>query len=94
MGMRGWFSLLLGLLILAIGALFYVQNSLRVVDLSLNLGFVAFKLQEPVAVPLALLASFGAGLLGGVIVMLLARRAPVESARAGATSSSGGDLWT
>lgn len=42
---------------------FYIQNSLRLSSLSLDLGFGAWKLAEPQPLPLLLLAAFAIGLL-------------------------------
>lgn len=93
MSWRGYTTLVLSLLVLALGGLFYVQNSLRVVDLSLNLGLFAFKLQEPAPVPLLLLVTFGVGLLVGAMVVVLGKRSPPpEATRIG--GGSGADLWT
>jgi uncharacterized integral membrane protein len=66
--------------VVLIGALFAVQNSARTVQLSLDLGFVAWQLAEPMPVPLLVGLSFGSGLLigAGVIsikAMQLAARA-------------------
>lgn len=49
-------------------ALFAWQNSSRVTDLSLNLGFEPLKmhLAEPVSVPLLMGICFGAGLILGI----------------------------
>lgn len=95
MSWRGWTTLVLSLLILTLAGLFYVQNSLRVVDLSLNLGLFAFKLQEPAPVPLLLLVTFGVGLLVGAMVVVLGRRSPPpETTRIGGAGGSGADLWT
>lgn len=51
-----------GLLVLLSYA-FYAQNSLRVAELSLDLGFVAWRLSEPIPVPLLMLLCFLAGAL-------------------------------
>lgn len=97
MGFRGWSFLLLSLLALGAGGLFWVQNSLRLVDLSLDLYFFAFKLREPVPLPSVLMITFGLGLLTGMLFMLPLRGArrsePPRSGGAGG-SSPGGDLWT
>ena len=95
MGLRGWSFLLLSLLALGVGALFWLQNSLRLVDLSLDLYFVAFKLQEPAPLPSVLLFAFGLGLLVGMLFMIPLRggRRPEPPVSRGG-SAPAGDLWT
>ena len=63
-----WFMLIGIVLTVAIGALFTIQNSLRLTTLSLNLWVVAFELKDPQPVPYLLLGAFGVGLLlaGGI----------------------------
>lgn len=66
--MRAVYIIILVLVLLAagVGALFTIQNLSRVVDLSLNLGFAGYHLQDPMPVPYLLWISFGIGLvLGG-----------------------------
>ena len=55
-----WFLLLV--FVVALSA-FTVQNMGRTTDLSLDLYWAAWKLSQPVAVPVLLWSSFGAGLL-------------------------------
>lgn len=55
-----WFLLLL---IVTVGAAFTVQNMGRTTALSLDLYWAAWKLAQPVAVPVLIWSSFGAGLL-------------------------------
>ena len=50
-------------LVAAVGVLFTVQNSGRMTDLSLDLGFTAFHLAEPQPLPYLLWGAFGIGLL-------------------------------
>lgn len=50
---------------LGAGALFVVQNSARTTQLSLDLGFMAWQLSEPVAVPLLIAVCFGVGFVLG-----------------------------
>ena len=59
----GWL-VVLGVLGL-VGAMFTLQNADRVSDLSLNLGFVAWKTDGPQPVPLLMLVSAAVGLLVG-----------------------------
>lgn len=74
MGLKTWTALLLGVPGVFIAVLFYLQNSLRKVDLSLDLYVAAWRLQDPVPVPLVVFVSFGVGLLVGLISMTLAWR--------------------
>ncbi len=68
MGRNGWIVVLLLLAVLcAFVGLFYVQNSARTTQLSLDLGFAAWQLKQPVAVPLLLLAAAGGGFLFGFL---------------------------
>ena len=59
----GWIRLVLGLSVALAAYAFYVQNSLRAVDLSLDLWFAAWRLSRPIPVPALMAACFGAGLL-------------------------------
>ena len=64
MGQVGrWFILIVLVLTAALGALFTIQNSSRVTELSINLWVVAFELAEPQPVPFLILGAFGAGLI-------------------------------
>lgn len=74
-----WFTLIGVVSAVAVGALFAVQNSLRLTNLSLNLWFVAFELKDPLPVPYLLIGAFGGGLvlagaLGSMNRMGLQRR--------------------
>lgn len=99
----GW-QRITGLVILALGllvaALFYVQNSLRVTDLTLNLGFWAGRLKEPVSVPLALYLCFGGGAAVGALLAGLgwardrAKIEDLERKLARASLQHGGEPWT
>lgn len=53
------------ILLLAVGALFVVQNSARSTQLSLDLGVAAWQLERPVPIPALIGVCFGAGLLVG-----------------------------
>ena len=64
MGHAGrWFILIVLGLAAAVGALFTIQNSERVSELTLNLWLVAFQLDAPQPIPYLLWAAFGGGLL-------------------------------
>lgn len=58
-----WLKLTLVVLVLATGAAFTVQNTGRTTQLSLDVGFAAWRLAHPVTVSALVWASFGAGLL-------------------------------
>ncbi|MBN2800565.1 MAG: hypothetical protein JXX28_15595 [Deltaproteobacteria bacterium] len=61
-------------LILVLGTLatlFSLQNGARTVELSLDLGFAAWRLKDPVSVPTLVGAAFGSGLLAAVALRLL-----------------------
>ena len=85
-------ALLIGVLVL-----FGVQNSSRVTQLSLNLGFYAAELQNPVSVVYLIFGSFGGGLLvsflaffpGSMRAKSEARKLKQELALAGGSSSDG-----
>ncbi len=98
---------LLALVVIAllggVGSLFWVQNQLRTTQLSLNLGFVAWELAQPVPVPALVAVSAGVGfgsaaLLFGSWAASAARRAAraesqlaVQSAGSGWGSGRAGD---
>ena len=64
MGQVGRWLILFGLVATAaLGALFAIQNSSRMTELSLNLWIVAFELAEPQPVPYLILGAFGVGLI-------------------------------
>jgi hypothetical protein len=58
-----WWKLLLIALVGLLGYLFWAQNRLQVVSLTLNLGFAAWKLQEGWPVPSLLGIAFLCGLV-------------------------------
>jgi len=70
MGRYGWAALLLVLavVVLVVG-MFWVQNSARTTQLSLDLGFAAWQLKQPVPVPALVAASAGVGFLLGFLPM-------------------------
>lgn len=100
MGWQRITGLVILVLGLAVAALFYVQNSLRVTDLSLNLGFWATQLKEPVSIPLALYLCFGGGALLGAVVTGLGwardreKIQDLERKLARASLQHGGEPWT
>jgi uncharacterized integral membrane protein len=56
------------ILLIAFCALFALQNSSRQTQLSLDVGFTAWRLEKPVSIPVLIGISFGSGLLvGGVL---------------------------
>lgn len=72
-------SAIVGLLVVAAGALFAVQNSSRTTQLSFDLGVAAWQLAEPVSVPILIGITLGVGfVLGmatvGVLSALRSRR--------------------
>jgi uncharacterized membrane protein YciS (DUF1049 family) len=87
----------LGLLVVALGGtvltLGWLQNSSRTTDLSLNLGFAAWRLAEPVAVPALLATASGVGFVLGMFVFgagwLRASRRARRAERQVALSGSG-----
>ena len=95
-----WFLLIVLVLAVAVGALFTLQNSMRLTELSLNLWFVAFQLEDPQPIPYLLLGSFGGGLiLAGAIGtfnrMSLQRRVrDLEQEVARASLRTADDDWT
>ena len=99
MSWRFWTALVIVALIGTLATMFYLQNSLSLVDLSLNLGFSAWKLATPAPLPALLYISFGVGLLlGGGVLGFAWRRAVARAddmerrlARLGGTAS---DPWS
>lgn len=66
-------ALLVALLVVFTGYLFVVQNSTRTTQLSLNVGFAAWQLTEPVQVPALIGVAFGAGFLLALMWLLPGR---------------------
>lgn len=66
-----WVVLVAGLIGAGGVALFAVQNSARTTQLSLDLGVVAWQLQQPVPVPALLGIAFGLGLVAGFLPLAL-----------------------
>ena len=95
-----WFLLIVLVATVAVGALFTIQNSMRMADLSLNLWVVAFELKQPLPIPYLLIGSFGAGLvlagaLGSINRMGLQRRIrDLEQQAARSTVRATDDDWT
>lgn len=76
--------LLILLLVVAVpGALFTIQNAGWTAQLSLDLHVLAYQLKAPMPVPHLMWASFGVGILAGMIGLPLAKAA--------IASGSGGD---
>ena len=79
-----------------VGGLFWVQNQLRTTQLSLNLGFAAWELAQPVQVPALVAIAAGAGFaLGGVVFGGWAVSAARRAARAESQLAvqSAGSSW-
>jgi uncharacterized integral membrane protein len=70
--MRWRLIIVLVLVVIVVGLilLFVVQNSARTTQLSLDLGFAAWKLDTPVQVTLLIGVSFLVGFLGGVVLFV------------------------
>ena len=69
MGRNGWIAMLVLLAALGgVGTLFVLQNGARTTQLSLDVGFAAWKLEQPISVPALVGICFGAGFLGGALV--------------------------
>ena len=86
-----WVTLTVVLVVSLMGTLFWMQNSERLVQVSLDLGFAAWQLSEPVSVPALITISFGSGLGLGIIGILaqtarLGRRAQALPPLAGGTN--------
>jgi uncharacterized integral membrane protein len=62
-------SALLLLAVAGIGVLFYIQNATRTTQLSLDVGVWAWQLEQPVSVPLLVLASFAVGFLAATVAL-------------------------
>lgn len=70
MNIRTWLTLLIFALSALLIALFTAQNLARATQLSLNVGFAAWQLSQPVPVVGLVFGSFGLGLVIGAILML------------------------
>ena len=69
--MKRFFRVLMvlgALLLVGAGILFWFQNAARTTQLSLNLGFAAWEMAQPVQVPALVATSAGAGFLAGSLV--------------------------
>lgn len=94
-----WTMLVLVLLVVGVAALFTIQNSSRLTDLSLDLWVVAFHLKSAVPLPALLWAAFGVGGIGGLLVGLRLRASAVRKVRTleqqlARASLGGDDAWT
>ena len=67
MKIRILIALFFGILICGSAALFVVQNLSRTTQLSFDIQFLAWQLNEPVAVPLLMAICVGVGLLLGFV---------------------------
>ena len=96
MSAKTWVLLVSILLLGTVGALFYVQNSLRTVELSLDLGFTAFKTATALPAPALLFGTFGLGLLLGASLVALRRRGGSSDELGGLPRSGGSaaDPWS
>jgi hypothetical protein len=63
-----WLGLAVLALVFGAGLLFCIQNAARTTQLSLDLGFVAWQLERPVALPLVMGVCFLTGLGVGWVV--------------------------
>ncbi len=74
---------------------FTIQNSTFEAALQLDLGFAAWKLSQPVSVPVLMWSSFGVGLLlGGIGMAIRGRRTPrYDSAPTSAAAAAAKDPW-
>ncbi|MBW1880129.1 MAG: LapA family protein [Deltaproteobacteria bacterium] len=62
--------LVLALIVLGLVSLFAVQNGARTTQLSLDLGFAAWQLGEPISITVLLGIALGIGLLVGVVLFV------------------------
>lgn len=69
--MRNTVAGIVAVLLIALGALFSLQNSARTTQLSLDLGFAAWQLEQPVSIPLLIGISFAVGVLVGGLLGLI-----------------------
>lgn len=86
-------GLVLLLLLTALLALFFVQNSARTVDLSYDLHFWAWHFKQPQPVVLLLAGTFGAGLLAGLVLPALWRLRGGSGGGALGASGRADDAW-
>jgi uncharacterized integral membrane protein len=91
-----WTALVIGLLVILVAVMFTLQNSARVSDLSLNLGFAAWHLQAPAPVPWLLWGALGGwGFIGRLKDGRRLRELETRAARADVGGrGGGGDGWT
>ncbi len=61
-----WLGLVLLLLAVSVAILFWIQNSLRTTDLTLDLGLIKLGLEHRISIPNLMGLCFGSGLLCGV----------------------------
>ena len=63
-----WLGGLLLLLLVLAATAFTIQNSSRLTDLSFDIGFFAWHLKEPLALPVILWCTLGGGLAAGAML--------------------------
>ena len=80
-----------------VAVMFHIQNSARMVsDISLDVGFMSFHLQQSQPLPHVLWATLGIGMLLGLIAGILARSGRIselEHALSRAETNRSGDGW-
>lgn len=86
-------SLILALTLITVVTLFFVQNSARTVDLSLDLQFWAWHFQRPQPVVLLIAGAFGGGLLAGLLLPMLWRLRGTGDAGAFGAAERKDDAW-
>ena len=84
-----WFMLGLSLCVIAVAAMFTIQNSGRTTDLSLDLYSWAWHLKRDAVIPYLLWGTLGSGFLVGSVVGRLSARTGTSAANYTAPSSGG-----
>jgi hypothetical protein len=89
-----WMTLkiLLYLTLVAVPILFVIQNRERSTELSLDLGFAAWKLADPVSIPYLLAGTLVVGVLFGLLIPWLWQRRS-RGADSFASETGAGDSW-
>ena len=98
---RFWAGLVAVIVLGLVGVMFHLQNVDRAVELSLDLGFAAWRLSEPAPASVVVGVALGAGVLVGVLALLPAvfaarsRVTDLEDRLARASlGRSGSDEWS